>query len=118
MIVGQKLLYVPSTVNGRQPEPYDVEIITVGRKWITVSNPTASWDLFRVDKETLFRDSGQYVSVGQCWLSKELWLEAKFRNEGWARFRALVNGEVFPPKKLSLHDIENLIAKVTTRGDV
>lgn len=120
MEVGQKLYYQPYKANvnrDKQPSGYQVVVTKVGRIWTTVQNPVCTWEVFRIDNQTMTADGKQHISPGKCWYSKELYQEEMNRLEAWDTFRSLVGGNVRPPKHLSLRDILNLEAKVYARGE-
>lgn len=108
MQVGQKLFYVPHPDHCRQPEPYEVEVTKVGRKWVSVKNPTDQWGTFRISLEDMRADGGQYISPGTCYFSRELWVRATESAHYWNLFRNEVHSLVRPPKQLDLEAIKTL----------
>lgn len=109
MIVGQKLFYVPYESNRRtQSQPYEVEVIKVGRKWIYVKNPENMWEEFRIDAATMCADGKQFTSPGTCYYSREKWVEATERLHYWTMFRTEVSNRWRPPHQLSLEDVKTL----------
>lgn len=79
--VGQKLWYVPNGYGNRRPDPYEVTITKVGRKWATVGE---SWRQERIDLETLQADGKGYSSPGCCYLSRELYEAEVERQALWS----------------------------------
>lgn len=108
MIVGQKLFYVPKQSYGQQPEPYEVTVVSVGRKWATVQSSQNAWDKIKIGIESMAADGGQYLSPGACWYSRELWEESIEAKKLWDAFRKEVESMFNPPKQLSLQEIKTL----------
>lgn len=108
MQVGQKLLYVPKQSYGQQPEPYEVEVLSVGRKWAVIKNRSGP---IKVMIDTMAADGGQYLSPGQCWYSRALWEESLEMKKQWDMFRKEIERFNNPPKQLSLQDVKTLAAR-------
>jgi hypothetical protein len=83
LTVGQKLWLVPSQQGYRQPR--EATVTSVGRKWATLD--TSQYGRDRISLETLAVDGGDYVSPGQCWLSREDWVVATLADTLWQQFR-------------------------------
>lgn len=58
-----------------------VTIEKIGRKWLTIDRGR------RVDKETLYIDSGGYAPQGRCWLSEEDYNQYTALHKTWQTFR-------------------------------
>lgn len=105
MQVGQKLLYVPNQSYGRQPEPYEVQVVSVGRKWAIAKDHGAPK---KINIDTLAVDGGAYMSPGRCWYSRELWQESVEIKKYWDLFRKEIENHFNPPEQLSLEGIRTL----------
>lgn len=68
---GQKLVAVYS-LNRRVPDVLDVEVVGVGRKWVTFAEPGRRWPRSdRFDPADMTMDAGNYSSPGRVYLSRE-----------------------------------------------
>lgn len=79
--VGQELYFVPNSMVSRRESPHTVTITKVGRKWLTLSN------YYRVDRDDLRADGGNYSSPGRCWLSQEEYEKACRLALAWEQFK-------------------------------
>lgn len=99
--VGQTLWFVPS---GRWEKPGEITIEAVGRKWLTCGR-------YRLDKETLRADGGQYSSPGRAWLNKGAHDAEIALNEGWNDFAKKIS--IWnKPKGLTLEKLAQINALV------
>lgn len=114
MQVGQKLFYVPKKSYGRQPEPYEVEVLSVGRKWATVKHLIKG--SIKISVDTMAADGGQYPSPGQCFYSRAAWEDAVEGKKQWDLFRKEVERHFNPPKQLSLEAIKTLADRAQMWG--
>lgn len=92
--VGQKLWLVPNYSRG--PERY-VEIIKVGRKWLSLTGG------FRVNKETLVGD------CARCYLSKEDLEHRAWVHANWLRMRRMIEVHCQPPDGVSVEDMDRVL---------
>jgi hypothetical protein len=91
--VGQKLWFVPSDT--RWNKAYEVEIKTIGRKWLTLKNDR------RVDKETLRVDGGNYSSLGRCYLSQEEYEKETALIDAWRELEKRISKQYWTPSPKS-----------------
>jgi hypothetical protein len=63
MKTGDKLWFVHNDRRAYR-KGYEVEVLSIGRKWATLSNHE------RINIETMWADGRQYSSPGRCWPSK------------------------------------------------
>lgn len=75
--VGDKLWYVANNWGRQQGSQYEVEVVKVGNKWITVSRLNFN-NPFRIDSNTLWQDGKGYTSPGRCYLSKKQYDEESY----------------------------------------
>lgn len=107
--VGQTLWYVPEYRNGYRP--HEVEVVSVGRKWIGVS------DGHRIDKDTLEADGGKYSSPGRCYLSREEWERIQGIRDAWSQLRRDVNRHYTAPGGVSAEAIKQARALLGLREE-
>lgn len=72
---GQQIYYVPS--GNSRGEPYFTEIITIGRKWISLKNG------HRFDPELMAADGKGYCSPGKIYLTKEKYEDEQELRTTW-----------------------------------
>lgn len=77
--VGQKL-YVVDGLNFHQVNKRWMEVIKIGRKWVTVKS---DWIEYRVHIETLRIDGGVYSSPGRAYLSEQHYEDGVLRRQLW-----------------------------------
>lgn len=96
-VIGQIVFSVPRDKRGSNPR--NVEITSIGRKWIGIGKD-------RFDKDTMLVDAGQYPSPAKIYLSEELYKNETEINKRW---RKIVNDYQYrTPSKLSLAGIEKI----------
>jgi hypothetical protein len=103
MQVGQQLWWVPA--HRHNGDPRHVTITKVARKWVTLDNG------YRIDKDRMVADGGQYSSPGRCYYSKALHEEERERIELWHQLYLLVNRAGRAPSHVSNSDIRSAIAR-------
>lgn len=95
--VNQKLWYVP--YQKYHGSPRGVTIEKIGRKWITLSNGQ------RCDKDGNV-DGGEHMSLGKCYLDRELYDNQLARENVWKIIRDFIDYNRQSPESLT---IENLV---------
>lgn len=93
---GQTLWWVP---NQRHAGPQrEVIVQKVGRTWAQLSNR------FRIDKNTLIADGGEYISPGRCYLSEVAYIQYVNLIAAW---NALTSDLRYSrPEGVTIEDIE------------
>ena len=104
--VGQTFWWVSSNNSRTQGE---VSIVKVGRVWLTLSNGN------RVDKKTMETYSGEYVSPGSCWPSKEHFEEHLRFSRMWNSFRSAVSNTWTIPKNVTLEHIKEAASLINLK---
>lgn len=97
--VGQKLWYVKHEYYTSEREGYEVIVLSIGRKWVSIG------DKMRFDKETMIVDGYEYSSPGRVYMSKDEYQIGVEIEKEWNNFRRLVNSQIRPPKNASLEII-------------
>jgi hypothetical protein len=99
LTVGQELWFVPG---GRRyaRQARDVRVIKIGRKWAYLD-----YSNYRIDKDTLYVDGGDYISPGRCYLGKDLWEREQERSELWNALWRALHGSHKIPEGVSSADI-------------
>lgn len=95
-IVGQKLYFVPGDL--RWQKPCEVEIESVGRKWLTLKNRRA-----RVNIDTMRSENYE----GSYYLNQEAYEAKQAIDEAWVKFtKRIDNHKWHAPEGISLEEIE------------
>jgi hypothetical protein len=104
--VGQTFWWVSSNNARTQGE---VSIVKVGRVWLTLSNG------HRVDKKTMVTYSGEYVSPGSCWPSKEHFEQHLRLSRMWTYFRSAVSNTCTIPKNVTRENIKEAASLINLK---
>lgn len=97
--VGQKLWLVLSRNSSHQQE---VTVTKVGRKWATLDH---GYRPYRIDKESMEVDGGQYMSPGRCHLSRDEYERAKKRGDDWSSLLSAIRNRWSPPPRATSESI-------------
>ena len=86
LTVGTRLWWVPSQSRRsvHASEGTAVSVVKLGRRWQTLSNG------YRIDRDTLEADAGQYMSPGRCYANRETYLDSIACQEAWCRLQAKI----------------------------
>lgn len=108
--VGQKAIVVRNRNGG--PNFTNVEIIKVGRKWITVRRVGCAWGI-----EERFSMNGRSEENGgwgaRLWASMSDFEANRAKNQAWGHLRQVISNSHRAPEHLSLEDIERLTGQIT-----
>ena len=112
--VGQKLWYYRSGHNSRiKPEPIEVEIVKVGRKWATLNSYYG-----RISLESFDVDGGGCMSPGRCYLSREIHDAELALQTAWGIFQSTVRETYRMPKGLTIAEIESAMKLLKLGGSL
>lgn len=92
--VGQTLLFESSSSANKRVRD-KVVVTAVGRKWANIEGAHTG----RVNVETMEVDGGSYSSPGECFASKEEWLEKTGRRIVWDALKSAMRN--VPPAGVS-----------------
>jgi len=108
--VGQKAIVVRHRNGG--PDFTEVEIMKIGRKWITVRRAYCSW---AVD-ERFSMDGRSEHNAGygpRLWATMADFEAERSRTLAWNRFGQIIRNLHRAPSHLTMEDIEGLTSKIT-----
>ena len=78
--VGDKVYVVPR-VRYANWSRGEAEVISVGRRWVTISDPKMSWKKERFDPSTMTVDGKGYTTTISVYRTKEDWENEKWRGD-------------------------------------
>lgn len=97
--VGQKLWFVPME---KRQAPREVEVLSIGRKWATLSGMHSRLDVATMRMEPTGYGYGR---DGDVYLSEGDYLRARERLIAWAQLRADLDSLSHPPRDVETRHI-------------
>lgn len=107
--VGQELYYVSRNKYGSRGR---VTVEKIGRKWIQMSNR------YRMDRENMLADGGNYSSPGAYYLSEEHYKEQKKLRAAWDILQGKISHTYAFPEHLTMDDVLNIFHKIFPESDI